>query len=170
MNPEEILTLLPQRPPFLFVDDVVELTADHVTTTYRADPKATFFSGHFPGYPVMPGVLQCECCLQAGAVLLTRRLQEQRVPPVTNRCHTHRRRPGGTMQAKGLRYMPVVTRIIEAKFKRLVMPGDLLAIHVQLDEELGGAYFMTGKVTVNDQLSTRLQFAVTLSPRERPAQ
>lgn len=142
MNRADWLALLPHRPPFLFVDNVVEIGDDAITTVFRAAPDLAFFSGHFPGDPVMPGVLLCECCLQAGAILM-------------------RRRPAIAEDAS----VPVVTRILEAKFKRVVRPGDRLRIHVALDEELGGAFFMTGKASVGDETAMRCKFAVTRAHR-----
>ncbi|MCG3132637.1 MAG: 3-hydroxyacyl-[acyl-carrier-protein] dehydratase FabZ [Phycisphaerae bacterium] len=142
MNRADWLALLPHRPPFLFVDDVVEIGDDAVTTVFRAAPDLAFFSGHFPGDPVMPGVLLCECCLQAGAILMQRRNADADGDSV-----------------------PVVTRILEAKFKRVVRPGDRLQIHVALDEELGGAFFMTGKASVADETALRCRFAVTRTHR-----
>jgi 3-hydroxyacyl-[acyl-carrier-protein] dehydratase len=139
MNPE-IARDIPHRPPFLFIDDVVEWTADRMVTQYRADPAAEFFKGHYPGNPVMPGVLICECAFQAGALLLARRMGVEVAA-------------GGT---------PVLTRINEAKFRHMVRPGDVLAVEVQLDEELGGAYFMTGRVTAGGNSVLRVTFACTL--------
>lgn len=144
MNRADWLALLPHRPPFLFVDDVVEIGDDAITTVFRAAPDLAFFSGHFPDDPVMPGVLLCECCLQAGAILI-------------------RRRHAVAEDAS----VPVVTRILEAKFKRVVRPGDRLRIHVALDEELGGAFFMTGKASIEDETALRCKFAVT---RTRPGE
>jgi 3-hydroxyacyl-[acyl-carrier-protein] dehydratase len=136
------MSMLPHRPPFLFVDDVIEIGEDSITTVYHAAPDLPFFSGHFPGVPVMPGVLLCECCLQSGAIWVGHRSSE----PF---------KPGDG------RAVPVVTRIVEAKFKRVVRPGETLTIRVTLDEELGGAYFMTGKVSVEGETALRCGFAVT---------
>lgn len=136
MTRDELLRLLPHRAPFLFVDEVVDIGPEAIQATFRADPRQPFFSGHFPGHPIMPGVLLCECCLQAGAVLLAAY--------------------GGAAGS-----IPVATRILEAKFKRMVRPGDVLRIDVSLEEELGGAYFMNGKVTVEGDTALRCKFAVT---------
>ena len=130
-------TSIPHRPPFLFVDEIVEVTNDRIVTTKYADPEADFFRGHYPGHPVMPGVLLCECCFQAGALLIAQRL-------------------GGLDPSEGV---PVITRIQDARFKRIVLPGQALRIEVTLDEELHGAYFLTGRLTVEGQLAVRVTFA-----------
>ena len=68
---EQILNAIPHRPPFLFVDEIVEQTDDHIVTRKRIDPEEPFFKGHYPDYPIMPGVLICECVFQAGAILMS---------------------------------------------------------------------------------------------------
>jgi len=145
MNQDEIFKYIPHRPPFLFVDECTEVTPDRIVTTHRADPRAHYFQGHFPRQPIMPGVLICESCFQAGALLVAKRL-------------------GNTASDAG---SPVVTRISEAKFKRIVRPGDLLRINVALDEEFGGAFFLNGKVTVGGATALRMKFAVTMTGIER---
>ena len=70
MSESITVATIPHRPPFLFVDEIWELTSDRIVTTTLADPKADFFRGHYPDEPVMPGVLICECCFQAGALLI----------------------------------------------------------------------------------------------------
>lgn len=128
---------IPHRAPFVFVDRIVEVSDRRITTQKLADPGADFFRGHYPNKPIMPGVLLCEACFQAGALLVAHRI--------------------GPYQAEG--GAPVVTRISDARFKRMVVPGDLLDVEVTLDEELDGAYFMTGRVQVRGQLAVRLGFA-----------
>jgi len=135
---------IPHRPPFLFVDEVVEVAERRIVTNWTADPAADFFRGHYPGHPVMPGVLLCECCFQAGALLIAARL-------------------GGYDPAKGV---PVVTRIQDARFKRMVKPADRVTMEVTLDDELDGAFFLTGKVSVEGQLAVRVTFVCMQSKSE----
>ena len=141
-----ITDLVPHRPPFLFIDDIVELSNERIETTWHADPQAPFFQGHYPGNPVMPGVLISECVFQAGAALMAFRL-------------------GDAAQAG----TPVITRIRDAKFKRIVVPGETLRIGVDFDEELGDAVFLTGRVHVEEQLAVRLSFAAMVVSPERRA-
>jgi 3-hydroxyacyl-[acyl-carrier-protein] dehydratase len=94
-----------------------------------------------PNFPLVPGVILCECCLQSGAILLAH------VTP-----------------AEGV--VPVATRIDGAKFKRMVRPGETVDIEVTLNDIVSSAYFMTGRVTVNGQLAARLDFACSVAKPE----
>ena len=94
----------------------------------------------------MPGVLLCECCFQAGALLLGHRLGRERAF-------------GGT---------PVITRIREAKFKKVVRPGDVLDVEVVLDEEINDVFFMTGRAQVAGATALRVGFAATLIAGDTP--
>ena len=116
---------------------MVELTATAVRANKRLPEDLAVFEGHYPGFAVLPGVLLCEAVFQAGAVLIAAAgdIPEGRVP--------------------------VVTRQNETRFRRMVRPGETLAIEVTLDETLGGAWFLSGKASVDGQVAVRLQFACT---------
>ncbi len=131
------LTDIPHRPPFSFVSRIIEAGEKRIITEWLADPAAEFFKGHYPRRPIVPGVLLCECCFQAGALLIA-----ARTGPMT----------------EGSR-IPVVTRISDARFKRMVGPGQMVTVEVTLDETVDEAYFMTGRVTVENQLVARVGFA-----------
>ncbi len=153
MDQQSILQAIPHRPPFLFVDEVVELEEQHIRTRVQADPAADFFKGHYPGNPVMPGVLLCECCFQAGALLVGHRLKSSDSP----------RHAGGTAtDNRGTPGTPVITRIKDAKFKQIVRPGDVLDVEVQIDENVNDVFFMTGRLRVSGKLALRVEFAATL--------
>lgn len=139
------LESIPHRPPFLFVDDIVEVSEARITVTKFVDPESDFFRGHYPGEPVMPGVLICEACFQAGALLIAQ--------AVGSSTGDHDASIG----------VPVLTRITDARFKRIVRPGETLDIVVSLDEELGGAYFMTGRASVRGVVCVRVVFACMLA-------
>ncbi len=70
LSPQEVLARLPQREPFRFVDEILELDDEHVVAAYTWRPDADFYRGHFPGNPVTPGVLLIEAMAQAAVVAL----------------------------------------------------------------------------------------------------
>ena len=135
MNRDEIQQCIPHRPPFLWLDEVVELTPPRIHARKFLDPGLDVFAGHYPHYPVLPGVLQCEAAFQAGAILISR------------------------LDAVADGQVPVVTRLNNTKFRRLVRPGETLDVEVELTEQLANAFFLTGKVSVDGQTATRLEFA-----------
>ncbi len=138
------LTSIPHRPPFLFVDEIVEVQDRRILTKKYVDPESDFFRGHYPGQPVMPGVLVCESCFQSGALLIAHII-------------------GSDVTSKGI---PVLTRINDARFKQIVRPGQTLNVEVTLDEELDGAYFLTGRAKVEGKLAVRVTFVCMLAQRE----
>ncbi|MEM1228404.1 MAG: 3-hydroxyacyl-ACP dehydratase FabZ family protein [Planctomycetota bacterium] len=141
-GPAEIESMIPHRPPMRLLDEVVELTSEtiHARKTFSAGDY--FVQGHFPGYALVPGVIQCECCLQAGAILL-----RNHTPDVGE-------------------FVPVVTRMDGVKFKNMVRPGDTVDVHVTLKERVSTAFFMTGKMLLGGKTTVRLQFACSItSPR-----
>jgi len=146
---ETVLASIPHRPPFLFVDRVIERGADTIVCEWDVRADAPFFEGHYPGQPLVPGVLLCESVFQAGAILCTS--------------------SAGADEAEAV---PVLTRIGEARFKHMVVPGETLRIEVTLDERVAAARFMTGRVTSSGRTVLRVQFAVALAPahgKEAPA-
>jgi len=132
---QEILKTIPQRPPFLFLDKLVERSIDSITMEKYITGDEDFFQGHFPGNPIMPGVLLQEACFQAGAMLIAN-LGE----------------PG----------LGVVTAVEKARFKGLVRPGDLLNIQVSLIDQLDHAYFMRGKIMVAEKTVLAIKFTCAL--------
>jgi 3-hydroxyacyl-[acyl-carrier-protein] dehydratase len=70
LTPAELLSRIPQQPPFRFIDDIVSVDAERIVARYRWRPEADFYRGHFPGNPVTPGVLLLESMAQAGLVAL----------------------------------------------------------------------------------------------------
>jgi 3-hydroxyacyl-[acyl-carrier-protein] dehydratase len=70
LTPAQVLELLPQQEPFRFVDEILEVSEDHIEAWYRFRPEADFYRGHFPGDPVTPGVILLESFAQVGVVAL----------------------------------------------------------------------------------------------------
>ena len=120
LDAAEIQQLIPHRPPFLWLDEVVNVDGRQLHARKVVPADLDVFRGHYPQFPVLPGVLLCEAAFQAGAVLIA-----HIEPP-----------QGGSV--------PVVTRVNNVQFRHLVRPGDTLDIHVELTERLAHAFFMKG--------------------------
>lgn len=133
--------VIPHRAPMLLVDEIVQQSESeiHCRKTFGADEF--FTQGHFPDYPLVPGVILCECALQSGAILLAR--------------HT---------PATGV--VPVATRLDGVKFKKMVRPGDTIDIHATLNDVVSSAYFLSAKILVAGKLAARLDFACTVATPE----
>lgn len=131
----EVLERLPQKPPFLFVDECVERTESKIITKFQVTGEEDFFKGHFPGNPIMPGVLLQEAAFQSGALLMTYL------------------RPDSELG--------VVSRVQDVKFKNFVKPGDLLEMEVSLDENLANAFYMKGRTRVNGKVVMAISFTGT---------
>lgn len=138
MSVERIESAIPHRPPMRLLDEIVEESEGKIVCrkTFREDDF--FVQGHFPGYPLVPGVIQCECCLQAGAIILSKHTPETGV-------------------------VPVATRLDNVKFKRMVRPGDTILVEVTLNENVGKAYYLTGKVILDGKIASRLDFACSVA-------
>ena len=156
MPSEQILAAIPHRPPFLLVDEVVEQSAERIVCRKAFTGDEFWYQGHYPDYPLTPGVLLCEAAMQAGAVLLAEKVsgtfsvdqeQPEKVPDTFS---------GG---------VPVATRLNNVQFRTMVHPGDAIEIEVDLTEQLSNAYFMKARVTVGGKLAMRCEFACTLAPR-----
>lgn len=139
MTPAIDIAAIPHRAPFLFVDEVHEVGDDRIVTSWQAKAGADFFRGHYPDQPVMPGVLICECCFQAGALLIAYRVGAGDL--------------GGDNNV-----IPVLTRIRDARFRRIVRPSETLCITVTLDDELDNAYYMSGTVEVAGRRCVSVRF------------
>jgi len=132
---DEIQQAIPHRDPFLWLDEVVELTDTRIHARKFLSPDLPVFAGHYPNFPVFPGVLLLEAAMQAGAILLAK------VATLA---------PGK---------VPVATRINNVKFRRMVRPGETLDIEVELTERAAHAFFLSGQVSVGGQVAVRLEFA-----------
>ncbi len=141
----EIYEAIPHRPPFLWVDGVISYNPREIITEKFIAPDIDIFQGHYPGYPLMPGVLLCEAVFQTGALFMVKTLRDSKKTKKTGQK------------------IPLLTRIKGAKFKRAVKPGDTIRIHVVLDENIGNAWFFKGKVLVKGKTAVKVSFGCTLS-------
>lgn len=130
MATEEVLNAIPHRPPFLFVDEVVEHTENSLTARRHIPETESFFEGHYPNNPIMPGVLISEAVFQTGAILMSRLFSDK------------------IAQDKSL--VPVLSKISNARFKSIVRPGDTLLITATYKESMGSFSFMDGSVKTED--------------------
>jgi 3-hydroxyacyl-[acyl-carrier-protein] dehydratase len=138
LNQAEIEKLIPHRPPMLLIDEVLSQTETSLVARKTFRPDEFFFQGHYPDFPLVPGVVLCEVCMQAGAVLLAKFAAE----------------------GKGV---PVATRLNEVKLKKMVRPNDVVEIEVQLNERVANAFFLSAKMTCDGKVCVRFDFGCTLS-------
>ena len=137
---KNFLDYMPQREPFLFVDRVVAVTDNSIKTEKQVKADEPFFAGHFPGRPIMPGVLICEAVFQSSSILMSKRAG---APSDDER-------------------IPLITRISNVKLKRIVLPGDLMEVEVKLKEVVGQAAYMAGKVKVGKETVLTVDFSAML--------
>ncbi len=130
----EIMNRLPHRPPFLLVDKIFELSDKHVVGTKNVTMNEPFFVGHFPGQPVMPGVLQVEAMAQTGGILAL-----STVPDPEN-------------------YLTFFMKMDNVKFKQKVLPGDTLIFKLELISAIRrGICHMQGYTYVNGKLASEAE-------------
>ena len=141
---QEILDLLPHRYPFLLVDRVVEFErARRLVAIKNVTINEPFFQGHFPGYPIMPGVLVVEAMAQAGGIILMHGLPDRATKLV------------------------VFTGIERAKFRRPVTPGDQLRIEIEVLSFRPRAGRIAGRALVDGKLACEATLTCQVVPRVR---
>ena len=148
LDKEQIKSILPQREPFLFIDEVIEIEeGKRVVAKKYVDPAADFFKGHFPGNPIMPGVLILEAMGQATILLYY-----TAKPAIANR------------------HPDYYLTSINAKFKSPVYPGDTLILEAQSFKivDIGGVADVTARVGDKIVASLRGSFMVTVKKESNP--
>ena len=140
MDVNAIMDMLPHRPPFLFVDKVYELSPNHVIGCKNVTMNETFFQGHFPGSPVMPGVLIVEAMAQTGGILVL-----NTVPDPEN-------------------YLTFFMKMDKVKFKQKVVPGDTLIFNCSLITPIRrGICHMQGYAYANGKLCAEAELMAQIS-------
>ena len=138
-NTTDIIKMLPHKHPFLLVDKIVSKDERTIVAVKNITYDQPFFAGHFPGDPIMPGVLQLEAMAQAGGVLIL-----STVPDPEN-------------------YSTYFLKIDNAKFKDKVVPGDTLVMKMELLDIRRGICTMTGKAFVGDKLVSEAEMTALIS-------
>jgi 3-hydroxyacyl-[acyl-carrier-protein] dehydratase len=139
MSLETIKAAIPHREPFLLLDEIVDETDTRIVCRKRFTGDEFWYVGHYPNFPITPGVLLCEAAMQAGAVLLSSLAKGS---------------PSG---------VPVATRMNNVKFRNMVRPGDTIEMRIELEERLADAYFLKAAVTVDGKTAVTFDFACKLA-------
>lgn len=128
MSVPHVTELIPHRPPFLFLDRLERADADLIVGYKRFAPDEPFFAGHFPSYPVVPGVLLVECLAQCGGA-------------------------GIASQSAGAGSILFLATVEKAKFRRQVRPGDEVRLEVTTTRSSPAMIRQSGKAYVSDELA-----------------
>ncbi len=143
MDVNQIMDMLPHRPPFLFIDKILELSDSHVVGMKNVTMNEPFFLGHFPGAPVMPGVLQIEAMAQTGGILVL-----STVPDPEN-------------------YLTLFMKIDNVKFRKNVVPGDTLIFKCSLITPIRrGICHMQAYAYANDKLVCEAELMAQIVKRK----
>ncbi len=140
ININQIIDMIPHRYPFLLVDRIIDVFKDQSCIGIKnVTVNEPFFSGHFPNHPVMPGVLIIEALAQTSAVLVVHTLGED---------------------AKGkLVYFMTIDNV---KFRKPVIPGDQLKLHVVKEKSRGNVWKFEGKALVDDKVVAEATFSAMI--------
>jgi len=134
---EEISKIIGVRDPYLWLDEAVEITEQRIHARKFLDPELPLFQGHFISFPLFPGALQCEAAFQAASLLIAG------IVPI---------HPG---------HVPVIARVKNVKFRRMVRPGSSLDIEVEIVDRAAQAFSLRGRVSVDGKTTTELEFIAT---------
>lgn len=145
MNVTEILNMLPHRYPFLLVDKVLDFeVGKYLTAVKNVTVNEPFFQGHFPGYPVMPGVLILEAMAQATGLLGFNTMEE----------------------GSSDKMLYLFVGVDEARFKRQVIPGDSMTLHVEFLRKSRGIWKFHCTAKVGDELAA--EAIIMCAARDKP--
>lgn len=134
MNIDEIMKILPHRYPFLLVDGVIDISDERIKAFKNVSINEPFFQGHFPNYPIMPGVLIIEGMAQTAGLLLMKDMEGDLIP--------------------------LFTGIDKARFKREVRPGNKLVYDLKVLQKKANMFKLQGIATVEDKVSVQAEIMV----------
>jgi len=141
MTVNEIMKLLPHRYPFLLVDKIVDLKpGESALGVKNVTINEPFFQGHFPGQPIMPGVLVIEAMAQVAGVMAFR----------------------SGVEGKSVYFMS----IDNAKFRRPIVPGDQVMMEIKVLKQRGNVWRFSGTATVDGKLVAETEFTAMVTDRE----
>ncbi len=142
MGPVDITSILPHRYPFLLVDRVVEVeVGKRIVALKNVTINEPFFTGHFPGRPIMPGVLLCEAVVQAGGILA--------------------RVTSSDLQNDD--QLAMLTTLDHVRFRQQVIPGDQVRLEVETIRRRGAFWKMRGAAVVDGKVAAELEFTVVFA-------
>jgi UDP-3-O-[3-hydroxymyristoyl] N-acetylglucosamine deacetylase/3-hydroxyacyl-[acyl-carrier-protein] dehydratase len=139
LDAEQVMQILPHRYPFLMVDGVLKMEGNKITAFKNITNNEPYFPGHFPGHPIMPGVLQLEAIAQVAGILMLR-------------------------QMENIGQMAYFMAAEDVKWRKPVLPGDVLIIEVELTKSRGKIGKAQGICKVDDEIVSEAQ--VTFMIRE----
>ena len=124
----------------LLVDQIVEQSENSIVCekTFREDEY--FFQGHYPDYPICPGIILCECGVQAGAILLAAMIESND-------------------------QVPVLTKLEKVRFKQIVRPGDTIKMFVKFEEKLSNAFYMSAQIKCGEKTAARFSFVCSTAQK-----
>ena len=142
----DILSVIPHRDPFLFVDEIVSISETEILAKkIFSFEKNQFYRGHYPENPITPGVILCESVFQTAAVLLSQKQIDSKHIPTDN----------------SKKLVPVLSKIENARFKSIVRPGEELLISVTLLEQIGKFSILSGVIKKHDNtIVLRINFTL----------
>src|SRR5215831_5389751 len=138
----EIRGILPHRYPFLLVDRIVEMDSERIVGIKNVTANEPFFNGHFPDFPVMPGVLIVEAMAQAAGVLVLKNIDDRESKLV------------------------LLVAIENARFRKPVVPGDTLRLEMKVIKRKASVAKMAGRATVDGQLVAEAEVMCKLADKE----